>query len=214
MHTEPDYSPDYIFESSWEVCNMVGGIYTVLSSRANSLQKLYTDKIIFIGPDLWDETESPWFKEDDSLLKEWREHADIKERLRIRIGRWQVPGNPITVLVNFDKYYKHKNDIYSQMWSNFGVDSLPSYGDYDEASMFAYATGVVIESYYNYFKLENKKVVAHFNEWMMGMGALYIKHFVPKIATIFTTHATSIGRSIAGNNLPLYKNFFEFNGDQ
>lgn len=214
MHTEPDYSPDYIFESSWEVCNMVGGIYTVLSSRANSLQKLYTDKIIFIGPDLWDETESPWFKEDDSLLKEWREHVDIKERLRIRIGRWQVPGNPITVLVNFDKYYKHKNDIYSQMWSNFGVDSLPSYGDYDEASMFAYATGVVIESYYNYFKLENKKVVAHFNEWMMGMGALYIKHFVPKIATIFTTHATSIGRSIASNNLPLYKNFYEFNGDQ
>ena len=214
MLNKLEYTPDYIFESSWEVCNMVGGIYTVLSSRANSLQKLHNDKIIFIGPDIWDEKESPWFKEDESLLKEWREYADINERLKIRIGRWNVPGDPITILVNFEPYYKHKDDIYSQMWRNFGVDSLPSYGDYDEASMFAYATGVVIESYYNYFKLENKNVVAHFNEWMLGMGALYVKRFVPKIATIFTTHATSIGRSIAGNNLPLYKNFYNFNGDQ
>ena len=80
--------------------------------------------------------------------------------------------------------------------------------------MFAYATGAVIESFYNFHKLENKHVVAHFNEWMLGMGALYIKHFVPKIATVFTTHATSIGRSIAGNNLALYKYFYEYNGDQ
>lgn len=214
MQKELEYLPDFIFEASWEVCNMVGGIYTVLSSRANSLQKLYNDKIIFIGPDIWDETESPWFEQDDSLLKDWREHADLKDRLMIRVGRWKVPGNPIAILVNFDKYYKHKDEIYGQMWRLFGVDSLPSYGDYDDSSMFAYATGVVIESFYNFYKLQNRHVVAHFNEWMMGMGALYIKHFIPKIATIFTTHATSIGRSIAGNNLELYKYFDKYNGDQ
>lgn len=214
MKKKLEYSPDYVFESSWEVCNLVGGIYTVLSSRANTLQKLYKDKILFIGPDIWDVTESPWFKQDDTLLKEWREHADKNERLTVRIGRWQVPGKPIAILVNFDKYFKHKNDIYGQMWRHFGVDSLPSYGDYDDSSMFAYATGAVIESFYNFYKLQDKQVIAHFNEWMLGMGALYIKHFVPKIATIFTTHATSIGRSIAGNNLPLYKNFYEYNGDQ
>ena len=214
MHTNLEYSPDYIFESSWEVCNKVGGIYTVLSSRANTLQKDHKDKIIFIGPDIWDKEESPWFKEDKSLHKEWREHADINERLTVRIGRWQVPGEPIAILVNFDKFFKHKNDIYGQMWRLYGVDSLPSYGDYDDSSMFAYAVGNVIESFYKYYKLENKHVIAHFNEWMLGMGALYIKHFVPKIATMFTTHATSIGRSIAGNNLPLYKHFGEYNGDQ
>ena len=214
MQKNFEYTPDYIFESSWEVCNMVGGIYTVLSSRANTLQKLYNDRTIFIGPDIWEETESPWFKEDTSLLKDWRKHADINDRLRVRVGRWQVPGSPIAILVTYDKYYKHKNDIYGQMWRHFGVNSMPSYGDYDESSMFAYATGAVIESFYKYHKLENKHVVAHFNEWMLGMGALYIKHFVPKIATIFTTHATSIGRSIAGNNLPLYKHFHEYNGDQ
>ena len=214
MQKNLEYAPDYIFESSWEVCNMVGGIYTVLSSRANTLQKLYKDKIIFIGPDLWEETENSLFKEDDALLKAWREHADINDRLQVRVGRWQVPGKPITILVNYEKYYKHKNDIYGQMWRDFGVDSMPSYGDYDESSMFAYSTGAVIESFYNFHKLQDKHVVAHFNEWMLGMGALYLKRFVPKIATIFTTHATSIGRSIAGNNLLLYKYFNEYNGDQ
>jgi glycosyltransferase involved in cell wall biosynthesis len=192
----------------------VGGIYTVLSSRANTLQKEHKDKIIFIGPDIWDEKESPWFKEEENLHKEWRIHADEKERLTVRIGRWQVPGEPIAVLVNFNKFYKHKNDIYGQMWRLFGVDSMPAYGDYDESSMFAYSVGNVIESFYAYYQLENQHVIAHFNEWMLGMGALYVKHFVPKIATIFTTHATSIGRSIAGNNLPLYKHFNEYNGDQ
>lgn len=214
MDAKIEYSPDYIFESSWEVCNKVGGIYTVLSSRANTLQKDHKDKVIFIGPDIWDKNESPWFKEDVSLHKEWRKHADLNDRMSVRIGRWQVPGQPIAILVNFEKYYKHKNDIYGQMWRLFGVDSMPSYGDYDDSSMFAYAVGNVIESFYKFHKLQNKHVIAHFNEWMLGMGALYVKHFVPKIATIFTTHATSIGRSIAGNHLPLYKNFKEFDGDQ
>lgn len=214
MHKKLEFIPDYIFESSWEVCNKVGGIYTVLSSRANTLQKEHKDKIIFIGPDIWEDNESPWFEEDESLHKEWRQYADLNERLTVRIGRWQVPGKPITILVNFDKFYKHKNDIYGQMWRLFGVDSMPSYGDYDDSSMFAYAVGNVIESFYKFHKLQDKHVVAHFNEWMLGMGALYVKHFVPKIGTIFTTHATSIGRSIAGNNLPLYKNFSEYDGDQ
>lgn len=214
MHTSLEYTPDYIFESSWEVCNKVGGIYTVLSSRANTLQKEHKDKVLFIGPDIWKEDESPWFKEDKSLHKEWRKYADLNESLSVRIGRWDVPGEPITILVNFKKFYEHKNDIYGQMWRLFGVDSLPSYGDYDDSSMFAYAVGNVIESFYRFHKLQNKHVVAHFNEWMLGMGALYVKHFVPKIATLFTTHATSIGRSIAGNNLPLYKYFNNYNGDQ
>ena len=109
MHTNFKYTPDYIFESSWEVCNKVGGIYTVLSSRANTLQKEHKDKIIFIGPDIWEENESPWFKEDASLHKEWKEYAFLNESLSIRVGRWQVPGEPITILVNFEKFFEHKD---------------------------------------------------------------------------------------------------------
>ena len=70
MHIDIKYIPDYIFEASWEVCNKVGGIYTVLSTRANSLQKLYNDRILFVGPDVWKEQESPWFVEDKTLFSE------------------------------------------------------------------------------------------------------------------------------------------------
>ena len=159
MDTSFKYSPDYIFESSWEVCNKVGGIYTVLSSRANTLQREHKDKVIFIGPDIWDEDESPWFKEDLSLHKEWREYADLNGDLSVRIGRWTVPGEPITILVNFEKFFEHKNDIYGQMWRLFGVDSMPAYGDYDDSSMFAYAVGNVIESFYKFHQLDRKSVV-------------------------------------------------------
>ena len=134
--------------------------------------------------------------------------------LKIRTGRWTIPGNPIAILVDFNKYYKDKNTIYTQLWEDFKVDSLHAYGDYDEASMFSYAAAKVVESFYNKYLGKEDKVIYHGNEWMTGLGLLYIKKHLPQIATIFTTHATSIGRSIAGNNKPLYDYLFAYNGDQ
>lgn len=207
-------TPDYIFESSWEVCNKVGGIYTVLSTRAKTLQEAFPDRLFFIGPDVWSGKENPLFTEDDELLKAWRTEAETKDDLKIRVGRWNIPGNPITILVDFTPFYAVKNDIYTQAWLDFQVDSLHAYGDYDEASMFSYAAGKVVESYYRHNLTVADKVIYHANEWMTGLGALYIQKHVPQIATVFTTHATSIGRSIAGNNKPLYDYLFAYNGDQ
>lgn len=207
-------TPDYIFESSWEVCNKVGGIYTVLSTRAKTLQEAFPDRLFFIGPDVWSGKENPLFTEDDELLKAWRTEAETKDNLKIRVGRWNIPGNPITILVDFTSFYAVKNDIYTQAWLDFQVDSLHAYGDYDEASMFSYAAGKVVESYYRHNLTVADKVIYHANEWMTGLGALYIQKHVPQIATVFTTHATSIGRSIAGNNKPLYDYLFAYNGDQ
>lgn len=206
-------NPDYIFESSWEVCNKVGGIYAVLSTRANTLQKTHKDKIIFIGPDCWHGKENPYFTEENSLFKDWQIKAK-EEALDVKIGRWNIPGSPIAVLVGFEKYYAIKNEIYTNLWEDFQVDSLHAYGDYDEASMFSYAAAKVVESFYNHYLNANDKVIYHGNEWMTGLGLLYIKKHLPEIATIFTTHATTIGRSIAGNNKPLYDYLFAYNGDQ
>ena len=205
--------PDYIFESSWEVCNKVGGIYTVLSTRAKTLQEALQDKIIFIGPDFWKEQESPYFKEDPSLFADWQEEVKTQE-LKVRVGRWTVPGEPIAILVDFNPFFEKKNEIYGWLWENYGVDSLHAYGDYDEASMFSYAAALVVESFYKYYLDEKQKVIYHANEWMCGLGALYINNRLPQIGTIFTTHATSIGRSIAGNMKPLYDYLFAYNGDQ
>ena len=205
--------PDYIFESSWEVCNKVGGIYTVLSTRAKTLQDVMPDKLIFIGPDFWKDTESPYFKEDKRLFAEWREKA-VASGLKVRVGRWTIPSEPIAILVDFTPYFELKNDIYSWMWEHYGVDSLHAYGDYDEASMFSYAAALVVMSFYKHYLSKKDKVVYHANEWMTGLGALYINKMLPEVATIFTTHATSIGRSIAGNMKPLYDYMFAYNGDQ
>ena len=205
--------PDYIFESSWEVCNKVGGIYTVLSSRAKTLQDEMKDRIIFIGPDCWKESESPYFKEDSALFADWQWESK-EQGLKIKVGRWTVPGEPIAVLVDFTPYFEQKNEIYGWLWENYGVDSLHGYGDYDEASMFSYAAALVTESFYNHYLNSQQRVVYHANEWMCGLGALYINNKLPQIGTVFTTHATSIGRSIAGNMKPLYDYLFAYNGDQ
>lgn len=208
-------TPGYIFESSWEVCNKVGGIYTVLSTRAKTLQEAFKDRLFFIGPDVWKGKNNPLFLEDDSLYKEWKNYAKTQENLDFRAGRWDIPGTPIVFLVDFDSFYAQKNDIYTQAWLDFNVDSLHAYGDYDEASMFSFAAGKLVESYFRYHKLTaSDNVVYQAHEWMTGLGALYVRKQVPEIATIFTTHATSIGRSIAGNNKPLYDYLFAYNGDQ
>ena len=216
-------TPDYIFESSWEVCNKVGGIYTVLSSRAKTLQDRMKDKILFIGPDFWINNEkgedSPYFKEDKTLLADWQQEAK-KQDLNVRVGRWTIPSEPIAILVDFQPYFEKKNDIYGWLWEHYQVDSLHAYGDYDEASMFSYAAALVVESFYNYYLLPQTSnqsalnVIYHANEWMCGLGALYINNKLPQIGTVFTIHATSICRSIAGNQKPLYDYLFAYNGDQ
>lgn len=204
-----------LFETSWEVCNKVGGIYTVLSTKAKTLQKLYRDNLIFIGPDVWSaDNQSPYFVEVPSLLKRWRSSVALPDGVSVRVGRWQIPGKPVAVLVKFDGMYAEKAKFYSDMWEAFGVDSLHAYGDYDEACAFSHAAGIVIESLYRFLDGENVNTIAHFDEWTTGMALLYTRLTMPKIATVFTTHATSIGRSICGNGKDLYRYLPYYNGDQ
>lgn len=202
--------PDYIFETSWEVCNRIGGIYAVLSTRAASMQKEHPDKVFFFGPDFGAHSDI-YFKEDKQLLKEWR--LKTKElNIPVRIGRWQVPGEPIAILLKFDSLWSRKNEIYAWAWNKFEVQSHAAYGDYDESCLFGYAAGMVMESLYHY--LPSGQFCMHANEWQTAFSIFYLQDHCPKIATLFTTHATGIGRSIAGNGKPLYDYFEGYNGDQ
>lgn len=206
---------DLLFETSWEVCNKIGGIYTVLSTKAKTLQTLYKDKVVFIGPDVWsDENPSPYFVESRTLLKEWKAKAELPCGISVRVGRWDVPGKPIVVLVKFDGVYPHKDEFYGKMWELYGVDSMHAYGDYDEGCAFALASGMVIESIANFYGTSGKNIIAHFDEWTTGMGLLYVRWKLPQVGTVFTTHATSIGRSICSNGKQLYEYFSGYNGDQ
>ena len=204
---------DFIFETSWEVCNKVGGIYTVLSTRAKTLQEIMQDRIVFIGPDCFNGEENPYFFEDKALFNDWLAVAK-HDGLSLKIGRWNTPGTPIAFLVDFKASYADKNKFYGELWERYGVDSLHAYGDYDDSAIFSYATAKVVESFFRFYLCNCTNVIFHANEWQTGFAALALQHDVPEIATIFTTHATGIGRSIAGNNKPLYDYLQAYNGDQ
>lgn len=206
---------DLLFETSWEVCNKIGGIYTVLSSKAKTLKEQHGDKLIFIGPDVWTaENPSPYFIETRTLLHRILDKTMLPEGVYVRAGRWDIPGKPLALLVKFDGMYADKDIAYGRMWDLYKVDSLHAYGDYDEGCAFARAAASVIEAFIIASKTDPSHVVAHFDEWTTAMGLLTIKADMPEIATVFTTHATSIGRSICGNGKPLYDYLEAYNGDQ
>ena len=206
--------PSYIFSVSWEVCNKIGGIYTVLSTQAKTLKEESGATLIYVGPDLWEGKNNPLFIEDKSLYDLWKDYARDTDGIPVRTGYWNVPGRPIVILVDFMANYSMKNSIYGRAWELFKVDSMHAYGDYDEASMFSYTAAMAVKSFYNFNIGPNDTVVYHAHEWMCGLGALFLKHFIPQISTVFTTHATSIGRSICGNGKALYEFFDGYNGDQ
>lgn len=205
-------TPKYLIESSWEVCNKVGGIYTVLSSQARVLKEHFSDRLIFIGPDLHQGKDEGFVEED--VYPSFREYLHSQRQISVRCGRWAVPGAPVVFLVDFSGFYVHRNQIYGFMWENFMVDSLHAYGDYHDASMFAFAVGKVTEAFYHFEHIQEEELIFHGHEWMLGMAVLYLKKAVPGIATVFTTHATTVGRSICYNGKQLYKYFQGYFGDQ
>lgn len=206
--------PDYLFEVSWEVCNKIGGIHTVIATKAYKLSNEYGNNHILIGPDVWRDTDNnPEFEEDDLLYKSWKMQA-AEEGLRVRIGHWKINGSPIAILVDFTQFIEKKNDIFTELWKGFSLDSLSGGWDYAEPALFGYASGKVIESFVKFNLQAHNKVVAQFHEWMTGAGILYIKQQKLSIATVFTTHATVVGRCLACNNQPLYDNLSTYNADE
>lgn len=202
--------PDYLFEVSWEICNKVGGIYTVISTKAKSLSDLLNDRYILIGPDVWKEGhQQSEFIEDKFLFSSWQRQLEF-EGLKCKIGRWNISGSPVAILVDFTAYFSQKDKIFFEFWESHRLDSLQGQWDYIEPALFGYASARIIQSFYDFFITSQDKVLAHFHEWMTGTGVLFLNNHVPQIGTLFTTHATVLGRSIAGNKLPLYSRITEY----
>ncbi len=204
---------DFIFETSWEVCNKVGGIHTVISTKALNILNELNDNYILIGPDVWrEDITNPEFIPDESLFAAWKCRA-ASEGLRVKTGRWNIAGKPIVILLDFTPYFGQQNEIFAGLWETYKLDSITGQWDYMEPALFGYAAGKLIESFTSFYH-DHHNVIAQFHEWMTGTGILYLKKFAPWVATSFTTHATVLGRCIAGNNRPLYGKMKEFNPGQ
>ncbi len=194
-------TPHHVFEVSWEVCNKVGGIYTVVSSKAETLVQRYGVHYVVVGPWLLSET-------DDSPFDPEPGYEEFSESCRemgipVRVGRWRIQGRPLTVQVEFSGLYGKKDDLLKELWEQHEVDSLTGGWDYVEPVVFGHAAGRVIEKWWQDFVApRHLPAVAQFHEWMTGSGMLYLRTHAPEIASVFTTHATMLGRSIASTGVP------------
>ncbi|MCA8936243.1 MAG: alpha-glucan family phosphorylase [Planctomycetes bacterium] len=195
--------PDFVFETSWEVANMVGGIHTVLASKARAMCERFGDDYVCIGPKLHsDHHGNSEFRPGDLFpgLNETLQPFGIS----VVTGHWKVPGDPRCVLIDFSEAYKRKDEILEWLWLHYKVDSLPGGWDYVEPVLFGYAAGQVIEVITKgYLIPEKRNVVSLWHEWMVGSGLLYLKKNAPEVATVFTTHATVLGRSVCSSGASL-----------
>jgi len=197
----PEQGKGYLFEVSWEVCNKVGGIYTVITSKMRQTIAEYGENYFLLGPDL--KTNIDFEETEEDCWTRIRETTAMKD-IACRFGRWKIPGEPKVILVSAGKKY-NKDQLLYTLWEEHGVDSIAGGWDYIEPVMFSYACGEVIETVYNILiRPQEEPAVAHFHEWMCGAGLLYLKEKTPEIATVFTTHATILGRSLAGSGMDIY----------
>ncbi len=193
---------DVLFEISWEVCNRVGGIYTVLRTKVNQMMKHYDGKYFVIGP---------YFP--GKLKGEFQEHAHPSEcehaceqlkdmGIVIHYGKWLVGDRPTALLIDFQPLFSRINEIKKELWDEYQIDSLDSPYEFNEPVLFGWAAGMVIEKFSRVYP-ENKTVVqAH--EWIAGASILYLRKHCPDTPTVFTTHATVLGRALANRGVDIY----------
>lgn len=190
------------FEVSWEVCNKVGGIYTVLSSKAAQMMSYYP-AFFFIGPYV--------AKKAAVEFQHLSVPANLQtvfdglhaEGIDCYYGKWQVKGKPTAVLIDFSSFMQHKDGIKAYLWERFQIDSLAVGSDFDEPVVWGWAVGKFLEKAVQ--ALGSPKAVVQCHEWLSGAALLYIKDKKVPMATVFTTHATILGRTIAGAERPLYE---------
>lgn len=208
---------EFLFEVAWEVCNKIGGIHTVLTTKHLEVQKRFKDNYCLIGPF------------EPNSIKEFiptSNSNDIPENfkkvfhelnmwgIKCHYGKWNIEGKPSIILIDFNEYCKNNNEIKTKLWDLYKIDSLGTdFFDFDRAVNWAWACGVVIEKLSKQLlskevnqKIKLNKIIAHFHEWMAGAGVLYLKQcqdadIIEHVKTVFTTHATVLGRVLAGNKI-------------
>ncbi|MBN2459054.1 hypothetical protein JXB28_02120 [Candidatus Woesearchaeota archaeon] len=198
---------DYVFEVSWEVCNKAGGINTVLKTKAPYMVEYYPNYFL-IGP---------YFKENADV--ELRKEA-VPEFLKLiflelesqgiicHYGRWEIRGEPRAILVDFQGFFAQKDYVKTKLWDGFKVDSLFGSYDFDEPVVWSWCVGMLLEKISS--ALSQMKIIGHFHEWLSGTALLYQKLNNTSVRTVFTTHATMLGRTLAGNGFDLYNQLGKF----
>lgn len=206
----------FISEVSWEVANKVGGIYTVLSSRAGEMMLRHgAEQVLFVGPRLRPLEEMVDFRAETFCTTLPSHISLLGVELPITQGYWLTPGGEAqTILVDYKPLATVRDQLYYLMWQRYGIQSDLGYGDYDDSCLFAVAAAATLLAVTPQLALPGSQPIAIYNEWITGMGLLYHRLQQPNLRSLFITHATTVGRSICSNGKDLYRYFAGYHGDQ
>jgi glycogen(starch) synthase len=193
-----------VIEISYEVANKVGGIYTVLVSKSQKMLQNYSGymAIGFYNA----EQAGVRFETDKELSKKMQKIVSTVEQkygFRVYCGKWLVKGQkPDCLLIDLASFRGKANEVKKELWENFGIDSLNSDEWFNEPVVWAKAAGLLVEEMLkeNFFK---RRTVVHCHEWLAGTALLHLKQKKADCGTVFTTHATTLGRSVAESDADL-----------
>lgn len=194
-----------LIEISWEVCNKVGGIHTVITSKLPSVKKKFN--YLAVGPYLQSEA----FMEE-ALPDNFLTGANLlKEKgVVLHYGIWK-PYDVNVLLVDFSGHYPYLNGIKKKLWEKYKISSIRAGHDYDEPIVWSHAVGMVIEQI---FSNSSEKVICQFHEWMSGAGLVYLKENKVNVKSVFTTHATILGRTLCSNGHDFYEELSKLNAEK
>lgn len=196
-----------LFEVSWEVCSQAGGIYTVLRSKAPATTAKWTDRYWAIGP----------YREHAARIEFEPQPQDgpvgeavqeLRDRgVEIHTGMWLISGRPQALLINVNSLAKHLGEMKYYLWKDIGIATPPDDHETDACVAFGYAVADFLQAVAR--RIGARPMLAHFHEWQGGVAAPLLRFRGADFATIFTTHATLVGRSLSAANINLYEKLNE-----
>ncbi len=191
-----------LFEVSFEVANKIGGIHTFLSSKTKKMVDIFKD-YYFIGPyNLkrvrieFEEKRAP--NEFKPIFQDMKNHG-----INCYYGNWLVPGRPKAILVEPTDYKKQINKIKEHLWDEYQVDSWGTDFWFNQPVLWSKAAGILLEKMIQQV-FNDKPCVVHSHEWLSGPTLLHLHEKDVDAGTVFTTHATVLGRTMAGNGVNIH----------
>ena len=201
-----------LFEIGWEVCWQLGGIYTVLRTKAPAMLKRWGDRYCLIGP-YNPQTAAVEFEEQptEGYIRQALDQLRA-QGIPCHYGRWLIPGRPRVILLDHRARFNHLDSDKYFLWKDHGIGTVTSDGEVNEVIAFGFT---VAEFFRNLVQFANHRpILAHFHEWMGGVAVPRIAHMQLPVATVFTTHATLLGRYLASDNPHFYSHLSHFDPER
>lgn len=207
-----DIRQPILFEIATEVAHRVGGIYSVIKSKAPVTTAEYGERYTLIGPlnhhsaAVEVEALEPT---QPALLETMK--AMQSRGIKMVYGRWLIEGAPKVLLIDTKTAYGYLDEWKTDLWNVASIPSPPGDDETNEAIVFGYLVAWFLGEYVCHEK--EKAVIAHFHEWLAGVALPLTKKRRIDVTTIFTTHATLLGRYLCAGSVDFYNNLQWFDVD-